>query len=241
MPQSLRAHATGNKAMKDFIKKIISLFNRYALLVGAQKSDNLTGIFYRVHSTVSNESNLDISHSQLEKVSICISGSSNILKVNDAFISESTIYVSGSRNSIYIASGVKLRKSSIILRGENCKLFIGHNTTFGGIRIVNVGIDNEIHIGSDCLFSDHIELWASDTHPIYDHENQIINQEKPVFIGNNVWVGSRVTILKGVTIHDGSILGMGSVILNDVPAATVSAGYPNKTLKHNVHWKLNHE
>jgi carbonic anhydrase/acetyltransferase-like protein (isoleucine patch superfamily) len=227
--------------MKKFIKVLIAFLNQQLLLLFVKRNDKLKGVFYKVRCKISKESNLNIAKANLEKVIISLSGIHNKLNVDGAYISETTITVTGTGNVINIGPGVKLRKSVIILRGDNCTISIGRNTTFGGIRIVNVGSNNAVTIGENCLFSDHIELWASDTHPIYDLENKIINKEKPVKIGDNVWVGSRVIILKGVNICRGSILGMGSVILNDVPAETVSAGYPNKVLKQNVHWKLNHE
>ena len=100
------------------------------------------------------------------------------------------------------------------------------------------GEHNAIKIGEDCLFADQIELWASDSHTIYNKEDEIINKEKPVIIGNKVWVGSRVIILKGITIADGSIIGMGSLVVNDVPATCVSVGSPNRVIKENIRWVL---
>ena len=133
---------------------------------------------------------------------------------------------------------MKFRNSNIIMRGNNCSVTIGENTTFGGIRIINVGTLNSVSIGNDCLFADHIELWASDTHRIFNHENQLMNKEKPVVIGDNVWVGSRVTILKGIKIANGSIIGMGSLVVNDVPEKSISVGNPNRIIKDNVTWLL---
>jgi acetyltransferase-like isoleucine patch superfamily enzyme len=53
----------------------------------------------------------------------------------------------------------------------------------------------------------------------------------PVKIGNDVWVGERVIILKGVTIGDGAVIAAGSVVTKDVPPHSIAAGNPAKIVK----------
>lgn len=55
--------------------------------------------------------------------------------------------------------------------------------------------------------------------------------EKPVVIGNDVWIGARVIILPGVNIGEGSVLGAGCVVTRDVPPYTVVGGVPAKVIK----------
>jgi len=137
-------------------------------------------------------------------------------------------------------SGVRLRNVTIIIRGSDCKIQIGKNTTFGGIRMINVGKSNDIIIGEDCLFSDNIEIWASDTHSIFDSNGKQINHEKPVLIGNHVWVGAHVIILKGVSILDGSIVGMGSIVSKDVKENVIAVGNPTRVVKENISWSIDY-
>lgn len=54
----------------------------------------------------------------------------------------------------------------------------------------------------------------------------------PVTIGNNVWVGSNVTILPGVTIGDCSVIAAGSVVTKDIPEKVLAAGNPAVIKKH---------
>ena len=54
---------------------------------------------------------------------------------------------------------------------------------------------------------------------------------KPVLIGDDVWVGARVLILKGVTIGEGSIVGAGSVVTKDIPPYVVAFGNPCKVIR----------
>jgi acetyltransferase-like isoleucine patch superfamily enzyme len=60
---------------------------------------------------------------------------------------------------------------------------------------------------------------------------------KPVHIGNHVWIGMNVMILKGVTIGDGAIIAAGSVVNRDVPERCLAGGVPAKVIKENVQWE----
>lgn len=68
-------------------------------------------------------------------------------------------------------------------------------------------------IGDNCMFSFDILIRNSDHHLIYDCENnKRINPTKSVFIGDHVWIGQLVNILKGTRIDSGSIVGASSVV-----------------------------
>ena len=53
----------------------------------------------------------------------------------------------------------------------------------------------------------------------------------PVTIGNNVWLGDKVSVLPGVTIGDGCVVGANSVVTHDIPSYSVAAGNPAKVIK----------
>lgn len=56
-------------------------------------------------------------------------------------------------------------------------------------------------------------------------------RKSPVVIGNDVWIGARVTILRGVTIGDGAIVAGGSVVTKDVAPYTIVGGVPARPIK----------
>ncbi|KAA3645082.1 MAG: acyltransferase [Chloroflexi bacterium] len=51
-------------------------------------------------------------------------------------------------------------------------------------------------------------------------------EEKEVLIGNNVWLGARVTVLPGVTIGDNAVIGAGAVVTKDIPPDAIAVGNP---------------
>lgn len=218
------------------ILKILSSFNKLLLKLRNGFKDEYSGLFTIVRIKKETENSILIKTNVTRKTFIKISGKGNSLISHAALIDGCDIVINGENNTIIIEENVKLRKSNIIVRGSNCSVTIGKGTTFGGVRIVNVGTGNKVEIGENCLFSDHIEIWASDTHSIFNKKNEQINKEKPIIIGNDVWIGSRVIILKGTEISNGAIVGMGAIVSKNVPEKSISVGVPNRVIKDNVHW-----
>lgn len=112
------------------------------------------------------------------------------------------------------------------------RLVIGNNVGISGSTICatkSVTIGDNVLIGSGCLITD------SDAHPLNwldRRENRNGNTLcAPVVIGNDVFVGARSIILKGVTIGDRAVIGAGSVVCKDVPADCVVAGNPAIVVK----------
>lgn len=181
---------------------------------------------------------LQIEGSSITKSHISISGIGNNVIFRGEHLTKCYISVTGNNNRIVVEAGVGISDGNIIIRGKECIIQIGEKTTFGGVRIVNVGCSNVINIGKGCLFSDNIEIWASDTHYIYNDIGNLINMPKPIYIDDHVWVGSHVTILKGVKIGEGAIIGMQSVITKDIEPACVYVGNPAKCIRRDIKWSL---
>ena len=226
--------------MRALIKRLFAVLNKLTISLLYLKFPLKTNTFlqFYIKAHINDNNKFTVSNTYFKKSRIEINGFKNIIDIKSSLVSRSIIKINGNHNRLVLKNGVKLRSGNIIIRGDDCLVEIGENTSFGGVRIVNAGKHTLIKIGRDCLFADQIEVWASDTHDIFNEDNQIINNEKNILIGDKVWVGSRVTVLKGITIEDGSIIGMGSVVVKDVPAKTISAGNPNRIIKNNVSWSL---
>lgn len=227
--------------MKTQLKKIIKFFNTTFYLVFKSNITLPKTSLYFSNLRIAKTNFASFKCSEISGTNIFMSGKDNLIEIKNSLISQTNIYIEGNNNNLTVEPHVKLRSATIHLRGNNCIIEIGKGTTFGGIRIVNVGESNNITIGENCLFADFIELWASDTHSIYDLEGNLVNNEKPVVIGNNVWIGSHVKILKGVTIGNGAIIGMNSMVTKNIAPKTLNVGNPTLCIKENIRWSLDYK
>lgn len=96
-----------------------------------------------------------------------------------------------------------------------------------GVRISSA---KSIRIGDNCMLAANVIISDSDWHGIYNRIRPF-RCTKPVVIENNVWLGERVTITKGVTIGENSVIGTGSVVTKNIPANSVAAGNPARIIK----------
>lgn len=224
--------------MKYYILISLSFINKLWLRTFNHCNLKISGLFFKVKINSNKHNLIRINNSEVIHSEFTMEGDGNEIIGYNIFIKNSSLSIKGKNNQIIFGDGVKLREGNLIIRGNNCKILIGNRSTFGGVRMVNVGANNVISIGKDCLFSDNIEIWASDTHAIYDENQNWINHEQPIYIEDNVWVGSKVTVLKGVSIGSGSIIGMCSVVTKNISPNMVCAGMPIRILKENISWKL---
>lgn len=110
------------------------------------------------------------------------------------------------------------------------KTILGKNVNFNGMKIGgcgNVVIGDNFHSGSECLIITSNHNYEGEAIP-YDNTNIC----KDVFIEDNVWLGSRVIILGGVTIGEGAIIQAGSVVVKDIPKYAIAGGHPAKVFSY---------
>ena len=99
-----------------------------------------------------------------------------------------------------------------------------------------------LEIGRGTLIGHQTIIIDYDGHPIF-YPGQAAPDEtyggthKGIVIEENVWIGFRCTILKGVRIGKGSIVGANSSVTNDVPPNSIVAGNPARVIKENISWK----
>lgn len=126
--------------------------------------------------------------------------------------------------------------------GDNCHIepplhanWGCHNVHMGSGVYCNFNLtfvdDAEIYIGDNCMIAPNVVI-ATSGHPILPllRENNYV-YNLPIHIGKNVWIGSGVQILPGVTIGDNSVIGAGSVVTDSIPANVVAVGIPCKILR----------
>ena len=114
---------------------------------------------------------------------------------------------------------IKCTDKAEITIGDNC--FFNHNCSLTAAE--------NIVIGNQCMFANNFVVVDHD----HDRKDGKILKElvsAPVKIGNNVWCGANVTVLKGVTFGDGAVIAAGSVVNRDVAAYSVVAGVPARKI-----------
>ena len=133
-----------------------------------------------------------------------------------------------------------IRNTVIDMAGSsNNRLVIMKNCSIESCRFSMANESNlSIEIGEDCMFSSNVVFRATDGHVIYDiNSKSLLNQAKPISIGNHVWLGSGVTILKGTKILDNTVIGTGSVVTKAFSESNiVIAGTPARVVKNNIGW-----
>jgi len=97
----------------------------------------------------------------------------------------------------------------------------------GGVMLDEAPITfgDNVFIGPQCGFYTAI-------HPLdAPRRNAGLEYARPIVIGSNVWIGGHVTVLPGVRIGDGAVIGAGSVVTKDVPPRVVAVGNPCRVLR----------
>lgn len=108
---------------------------------------------------------------------------------------------------------------------------LGSNVHFNGMHIIGrgkVSIGNNFHSGEQCYMISEFHNYDHGAALPYDDTNII----KDIVIEDNVWLGTRVMVLGGVTIGEGAIIQAGSVVTKDVPKYAVAGGHPAVPFKY---------
>jgi acetyltransferase-like isoleucine patch superfamily enzyme len=132
---------------------------------------------------------------------------------------------------ITLASGTALDRGVTLLAtndaariviGENC--YVNRHTMLDASARIEIGA--QTMIGPFCYITDHDHVFGAGAAP---GETPLISE--PTRIGKRCWLGAQVSVLKGVTIGDGTVVGAGSVVTKSLPPNVVTAGSPAKVLR----------
>ena len=110
----------------------------------------------------------------------------------------------------------------------------GFNIHFGGFAFINYNCSildtSPVHIGENAFIAPGVCI-ACAGHAVHPEDRMTYETSKPVHIGKNVWIGANSTILAGVHIGNGSVIGAGSVVTSDIPENVIAVGTPCKVLR----------
>lgn len=115
-------------------------------------------------------------------------------------------------------------------RGGRARIFVGDGTAIS--NNTQVFAEQSITIGARCLIGDGVLIFDSDFHNLSaEGRHNLPAAKTPIVLEDNVFVGSRVIILKGVTIGKDSVIGAGSVVVRSIPPGVIAAGNPAKVIR----------
>lgn len=149
----------------------------------------------------------------------------------------------GNKCNISIADHCDIQ-ATLYASGSSAQISIGQYTTIRHDSMI--GAAQSIEIGSHVIISNHVRIYDNNNHPT-DPDRRVqmcesgfysplwgwaYSEIAPVTICDNVWIGEYSTVLKGVTIGEGAIVGCCSVVTKDVEPYTIVAGNPAKCVKH---------
>ncbi|WP_158904637.1 DapH/DapD/GlmU-related protein [Burkholderia sp. L27(2015)] len=152
---------------------------------------------------------------------------------------------------------VKIGKGSvlscrIVLERSVGTVSVGHDTYIGGSQIIcadQIEIGNNVLVSWGCTIADHdshsldwreraedVRKWregllSGGLEKASEFKNWDVVEKAPIRIEDKVWLGMNVTVLKGVTIGEGSVVAAGSIVTKDVPSWTLVAGNPARVIK----------
>lgn len=151
------------------------------------------------------------------------------------------------RNLVIFGQNIHIgRYAQMIAAPDNCIRFTtwpsktlrngikGGAITMGDYCLISPGVRissaQSIAIGDNVMFAANVYVSDSDWHGIYNRIRPF-RCTKPVVLENNVWLGERVIVNKGVTIGENSVIGAGSVVTKNIPANVIAAGNPARVIK----------
>lgn len=208
------------------------------------KHENLLSRIYRffgrnkVH--VSKGNTLELGNVFMKGCTIDVSGHNNLVKVESGLtrLTNSKLFISGNNCKITIGAACNLKRSELLVEDDNGSIIIGKHVTIHGPIHLSVIEGTTISIGEDCLISSSISFSTGDSHSVIDKSTgQRINPSASIKIGDHVWIGQGVRILKGVTIGNHSIVALGALLTSNVyPSNSVIGGIGGKVLKTGIDW-----
>lgn len=131
---------------------------------------------------------------------------------------------------IVVGSRVEFGKGTLLQTAPRGELIIGDDAMINRDNVLSAG--SRIEIGTHCVFAPGVSLYDSE-HSFRDRSHiikSVPGTSAPIIIGPGCWLASRVTVLKGVCIGEGAVVGAHSVVKDDVPDFAIAVGIPARVV-----------
>ncbi|MDQ2752029.1 MAG: acyltransferase [Bacteroidota bacterium] len=145
---------------------------------------------------------------------------------------------------VMLRGKAKIAARGKIIIGDHCNIWSHIGTTqlsagpratieIGEHSFINtnaiISARTHIKIGKNCQIANGVILMDNDFHGVDNRNAAAVNEA--IVIGDNVWLATRVTVLKGVTIGEGAVVAAGAVVTKNIPPYTLAGGVPAKVIR----------
>ena len=127
-------------------------------------------------------------------------------------------------------------KSNEFIACPNSKIIIGDNTYFNSSVNLNSSIGGSISIGDNCLIGPNF-IARTASHAFRDKSRSVRSQGHnclDIVIHNDVWIAANVTVLGGVILSEGCVVGAGAVVTKSLPPYSVAYGIPARVVSYRL-------
>ncbi|QTX06137.1 acyltransferase [Agromyces archimandritae] len=180
---------------------------------------------------------------EIENVKIVFTGGNNLLRVaREARLGRFVAQFNCSDGIVELGRNHGVPKFAATIRiGQDSRVLIGDNVSTTATCGISATEGTTVSIGRDTMIATGVQLRADDGHPIFDvRSGKRANRSKDITIGEHVWLAYNSTVLGGVTIGSGSVIGFGSIVTKNVANNAIAAGNPAKTVRRDIAWERPH-
>ncbi|MFJ7261241.1 acyltransferase [Streptomyces globosus] len=174
-------------------------------------------------------------------IDIRFEGSNNTLTVSpEAYVRDLSVAFWGDNGQIEIGpTTTKWLGLRFELRcGHESSIWIGENVDCAGPIFVSAAEGVSVTIGNETILGENLEVRGDDTHPIYDvRTGKRVNPSQSIVVGEHVWIAKHTVVMGGVSIGNGSVIGLGSIVTSSIPNNCVAVGSPARVVRRDVAWE----
>ncbi len=184
------------------------------LLRGILKTQKI--VFLGKSTSISNKSNIEFGKGTVIE-NFCII---------DGYAKEKIVFGNSSKIGAYSILTVTSHLSKF---GKGFK--IGNNSAMG--EFCHIGASGGVYIGDNVIMGQYISF-HSENHNFQNKDIEIVDQgvtSKGIWLGNNIWVGTKVTFLDGTKIGNNCVIAAGAIVNKEFPDNCVIGGIPAKIIK----------
>ncbi len=164
---------------------------------------------------------------------VAIRGAKKIRIGNNVMIDDNCVLDARGEGTEIVLDDNVLVSGNTVIRARNASLRIGSRCSIG--RSCLLGTDHSLELGEEVLLGAYTYLCAGGVHRFNGRETSVlcqgVEQSKGIVIGDGAWLGTRTTVLDGVQIGKGSVVGAHSLVNNSLPGMVVAYGSPAKVVR----------